>query len=83
MLGRLRTLNAFSTYDIFNLQWVIRMYPRCKSRRMCIWNVPGHQNAMAQPSPADDPSELSQIERRGLGHFIPASAPPGWGYSLG
>ena len=26
-------------------------------------------------SPADDPSELSQIERRGLGHCISASAP--------
>jgi hypothetical protein len=35
MLGTLGVSHAFSTYDIFNLGWVIRTYPIIKSRHIC------------------------------------------------
>lgn len=32
ILSKLSVLNAFSIYDLFNLQWFIRIQPHCKLR---------------------------------------------------
>lgn len=35
MLGTLDVLNTFSTYNVFNLRWVVQDITHCKSRSTC------------------------------------------------